>query len=78
MAKVLSGREMLLPADLLRPGVELVRSGRRKLRERQQDAVGDPRPEAGPIGILNLADEARSAACLDRPLQAESSQLLRE
>ena len=48
-------REVARPVDGLRGLVEVVAVGGRPARDRQQDAAGDPRPEAGAVRGLERA-----------------------
>ena len=68
--------QMIFPGDLQRTVVDLVRAAQRHLRQRQEDAVGDPRPETGAIAVLDPARETRPAARLGGPRHPESGQLL--
>lgn len=71
-------RQMVFPGDLQRTVVDLVRAAQRHLCQRQENAVGDPRPETGTVAVLDPARETRPAARLGGPRHPESGQLLGE
>ena len=77
-ASVSSTVEVARPVDRLRGLVELVAVGGRPARQRQQDAAGDPRPEAGAVCRLERAGERDAGADLLDVRRAEPAQLTGE
>ena len=68
--------EMLLPGQGAGPGVKAVAVGGREAGQRQQHPVGDPRPEAGAVGVRERAREAGTPPGLLGRGEAEVTQLI--
>ena len=69
------GREVLLPGEGADAGVERRGVDGRDGAERQQDARGEPRPEAGAVGGLERPGEGDAGDGLLHPRGAERGQL---
>jgi hypothetical protein len=70
--------EQFRPVDPSRSFIELAGVGHVETGQRQQDAVGQARPQAGAIGDLQRAGKAHAALALGRLRRTECAKLVNQ